>query len=160
MPLTSSSRRAALGMAAIGVAALGLSACGGGSAASAPSAPASSAPTTAAAPGASAPSTTMDMHMSMPATSAVPGPPAATSDVTITNFAFAPAAITVKVGTTVTWTNKDEEPHTVFSSAGGMKSPVLASNQSTYSFTFTTAGSYDYNCTIHPFMHGNVTVTP
>jgi amicyanin len=142
---------------AIGIAVLGLAACGGAGAS--PTATSDDPSIVAAASG--DPTTTMDMtmNMSMPASTAPAGPAVATTAVSINNFAFTPAAITVKVGATVTWTNNDEEPHTVFSSAAGMKSPVLASNQNTYSFTFTAPGTYEYNCTIHPFMHGTVTVT-
>jgi amicyanin len=141
----------------VGLAALGLAACAAGSAA--PAALGNDPSTVAAASG--DPTTTMDMpmDMGMPGSTAPAGPAVAATAVSINNFAFAPAAIKVKVGDTVTWTNNDEEPHTVFSSAGGMKSPVLASNQNTYSFTFATPGTYEYNCTIHPFMHGTVTVT-
>jgi plastocyanin len=85
--------------------------------------------------------------------------PVATSDITIDNFAFGPAAITVKAGTTVTWTNKDEEPHAVVASLDGIRSQVLAGNALTYSHVFRTAGTYPYNCSIHPFMHGTVVVT-
>jgi amicyanin len=78
--------------------------------------------------------------------------------VSITNFAFDPATLTVPVGATVTWTNRDEEPHTVVANDGSFHSPGLGTN-STYSFTFPTAGSFDYICSIHPFMHGTVVVT-
>ena len=85
--------------------------------------------------------------------------PVATSTVTIDNFAFAPAAITVKAGTTVTWTNKDEEPHSVVSADEPMRSPTLAGQNTTFSHTFARPGRYAYNCGIHPFMHGTVEVT-
>ena len=91
---------------------------------------------------------------------AAPATPAvATSAVTINNFAFTPPVITVKAGTSVSWTNNDEEAHTVFSGAAGMKSPVLDPGGTQYSFSFATPGTYNYNCTIHPFMHGTVVVT-
>jgi plastocyanin len=70
-----------------------------------------------------------------------------------------PAIITVKVGTAVTWTNMDEEPHTVVDGAQGIKSPVMGNQGSTYTHVFTAAGTYSYNCSIHPFMHGMVVVT-
>jgi amicyanin len=152
-PLTPSPARGATAVIAIGVCAVALTACGGRSGAS--TSAGSDQPRIAATSG--GPTTTMDMPM--PTSTAPSEPAAATNAVSITNFAFSPAAITVKVGTAVTWTNQDEEPHTVFSDAGGMKSPVLASNQNTFTFTFTKPGTYSYNCTIHPFMHGNVTVT-
>jgi plastocyanin len=83
---------------------------------------------------------------------------AAANPVSITNFAFAPATLTVPVGGTVTWTNRDEEPHTVVAGDGSFHSPGLGTNAS-YSYTFPTAGSFDYVCSIHPFMHGTVVVT-
>ncbi|MGF6885579.1 amicyanin [Nocardia sp. GAS34] len=97
----------------------------------------------------------------------MPGMPTATTAsapvrgtaVAIQNFAFAPATLSVKVGTTVTWTNRDEEPHTVSAQNGSFHSPGMGTG-ATYSFTFTHAGSVDYVCTIHPFMHGTVVVTP
>jgi amicyanin len=88
-----------------------------------------------------------------------PAPPVGGTAVNITNFAFAPANLTVKVGDTVTWTNHDEEPHTVVANDGSFHSPGLDAN-GTYSFTFTKPGSFDYICSIHPFMHGTVVVNP
>ena len=161
--LSATRHRPGAGVMAVGLLAIGLAACGRGSAASAPAANDQPAVATGPASTASDPGTTMPMPMpssSAPAPSAPASPSVAASAVSIKNFAFDPQAITVKSGTTVTWTNKDEEPHTVFSSAAGLKSQVLASNQGTYAFTFTKPGTYDYNCTIHPFMHGSVTVTP
>jgi plastocyanin len=78
--------------------------------------------------------------------------------VSIDNFAFAPATLTVRVGGTVTWTNRDEEPHTVVADDGSFRSPGMGS-QATYSHTFPTAGKFDYVCSIHPFMHATVVVT-
>jgi plastocyanin len=86
--------------------------------------------------------------------------PVAGNAVAIKNFAFAPEALTVKVGTTVTWTNQDSDAHTVTSqgSGGPLSSAALATGQS-YSYTFTKPGTYSYLCTIHPFMTATVTVT-
>jgi plastocyanin len=100
---------------------------------------------------------------SMPAapsgTASSAGPAAATGDqVTIDNFAFAPATLTVKAGSTVTWTNKDEEPHTVAASDGSFHSPGMGTG-ATFSHTFSTPGKFDYVCSIHPSMHGSVVVT-
>jgi len=78
--------------------------------------------------------------------------------VTISDFKFNPATLTVPVGTTVTWTNQDEEPHTVAAKDGSFHSPGLDTHGS-YSFTFTTPGSCDYVCSIHPFMTATVVVT-
>ncbi|CAN5639159.1 hypothetical protein BH09ACT7_BH09ACT7_25090 [soil metagenome] len=99
----------------------------------------------------------------MPAMTAPPTPadapaPQGGNAVDINNFAFAPASLTIPVGATVIWTNRDEEPHTVVAGDGSFHSPGLGTG-GTYSFTFTTAGSFDYVCSIHPFMHGTVVVT-
>jgi plastocyanin len=94
------------------------------------------------------------------ATASATGPPApvAGNSVSIDNFAFVPATLTVPAGSTVTWTNHDEEPHTVAASDGSFHSPGMGS-QGTYSHTFPTAGKFDYVCSIHPFMHATVVVT-
>jgi amicyanin len=100
------------------------------------------------------------MNMSAPA-GGTPAAPVAGNAVAIKNFAFAPAALTVKVGTTVTWTNQDTDAHTVTSqqgSGGPLASAALGTGQ-TYSYTFTKPGTYAYLCTIHPFMTATVTVT-
>jgi plastocyanin len=93
-------------------------------------------------------------------TSSATGSPAAVAgdQVTIDNFAFAPATLTVKVGGTVTWTNRDEEPHTVAATDGSFHSPGMGTG-ATFSHTFGTAGKFDYVCSIHPSMHGTVVVT-
>ncbi len=82
------------------------------------------------------------------------------STVTIENFAFSPANITVKVGTTVTWTNKDSATHTVTGTDGktGPDSGNLATGKS-FSFKYDTVGTYSYHCAIHSNMTGTVTVT-
>lgn len=84
----------------------------------------------------------------------------ATNSVAIQNFAFSPAMITVKKGTTVTWTNKDSTTHTVTES-DGQSGPASGdvTPGSTYSYTFNTAGTYQYHCSIHPEMIGTVVVT-
>ncbi|MBO0868654.1 MAG: cupredoxin family copper-binding protein [Micromonosporaceae bacterium] len=89
-----------------------------------------------------------------------PGTAAVAGDaVAIRNFAFSPATLTVKVGTTVTWTNQDTDAHTVTSQNGGpLKSAALDQGQS-YSYTFSTPGTYAYLCTIHPFMTATVKVS-
>jgi plastocyanin len=78
------------------------------------------------------------------------------AEVHIDNFTFAPAQLTVKVGTTVTWTNRDDIPHTVVS-AGKFRSKTMDTDGS-FSFTFTTAGEYKYFCSLHPHMTGMVKV--
>jgi plastocyanin len=77
--------------------------------------------------------------------------------VVMKNFDFAPMAITVPVGATVTWTNLDGEPHTVVSVDGTFRSSALDQND-TYSFTFKKAGTYKYLCSIHPKMMASITV--
>ena len=74
----------------------------------------------------------------------------------IDNFVFAPAQLTVKVGQTVTWTNRDDIPHTVVC-AGKFRSKTMDTD-GTFSFTFTTAGEYKYFCSLHPHMTGMVKV--
>ena len=83
--------------------------------------------------------------------------PAATAEVKIDNFSFGPAAITVSVGTTVTWINRDDIPHTVVSTDKAFKSKVLDTDEK-FSYTFTKAGEYPYFCSIHPKMTGKVVV--
>jgi plastocyanin len=84
--------------------------------------------------------------------------PVAGNAVSINNFAFVPATLTVAAGSTVTWTNQDEEPHTVAASDGSFHSPGMGS-QATYSHTFPAPGKFDYVCSIHPFMRASVVVT-
>jgi plastocyanin len=79
------------------------------------------------------------------------------AEVKIDNFSFGPAALTVPVGTTVTWTNRDDIPHTVVSTDGAFKSKVLDTDEK-FSFTFTKAGTYPYFCSIHPKMTAKVIV--
>ena len=74
----------------------------------------------------------------------------------IDNFTFEPAQLTIKVGTTVTWKNRDDIPHTVVS-AGKFRSKTLDTDDS-YSFTFTAAGDYSYFCSLHPHMTGTIKV--
>ena len=86
--------------------------------------------------------------------------PTASNSVAIENFAFSPANITVKKGTSVTWNNKDSTTHTATSTSGptSFDSGNLP-NGKTYSFTFNTVGTYQYRCSIHSNMTGTVTVT-
>lgn len=80
-----------------------------------------------------------------------------TMEVKIDNFSFAPAVLTVAVGTTVTWTNRDDIPHTVVSTERLFKSKVLDTDEK-FSFTFSKAGTYPYFCSMHPKMTGKVIV--
>ena len=78
---------------------------------------------------------------------------------TIDNFTFAPARLTVKTGTTVTWRNEDDIPHTVTASNRLFKSKALDTDDS-FSFTFAAPGTYEYFCSLHPRMTGTVVVEP
>ena len=81
----------------------------------------------------------------------------ASVDIKIGNFSFAPQEQTVAVGTTVTWTNRDDIPHTVVSTDGIFKSKVLDTDEK-FSYTFAKAGTFAYFCSIHPKMTGKIVV--
>jgi plastocyanin len=81
-----------------------------------------------------------------------------TMAVSIKNFAFNPPNTTVSAGTTVTWVNNDQVPHTVTANDGAFDSGTLQPGQS-YSFTFDKPGTYAYHCNIHPYMTATVTVS-
>ena len=78
-------------------------------------------------------------------------------EVKIDNFSFGPATVTVPVGTTVVWTNRDDIPHTVVSDDKIFKSKVLDTDEK-FSYTFTKPGNYPYFCSVHPKMTGKVVV--
>ena len=79
------------------------------------------------------------------------------AEVQIDQFTFAPHQVTVKAGTTVTWINDDDVPHTVASSTKLFKSKTL-DTKDRFSFTFTTPGTYEYFCSLHPHMTGAIVV--
>jgi plastocyanin len=79
--------------------------------------------------------------------------------VAIQNFAFQPANLQVKVGTTVTWTNQDTAPHTVTFRDSSLKSSGILRQGDTYRYTFTTTGTFAYYCDLHRYMTAQVTVT-
>ena len=85
------------------------------------------------------------------------GEPPNTIRIDVKDFMFAPTSMTVKAGATVTWTNMDQEPHTLKSSDGLFRSGALDTGDS-FSFTFDKPGTYQYVCTIHPRMVGTVVV--
>jgi plastocyanin len=87
---------------------------------------------------------------------ALAAPPAA-AQIEIKNFMFAPNAVTIKAGSTVTWSNKDDEPHTVVSDVGLFRSAAMDTDE-TFSFTFDKPGTYHFTCSIHPRMVGTITV--
>ena len=76
---------------------------------------------------------------------------------TIQNFAYQPANMQVRVGTTMTWTNQDNVPHSV-TFKNGMKDSGLLTQGQSFSYTFNTPGTYQYYCTVHPYMVATVTV--
>jgi plastocyanin len=79
------------------------------------------------------------------------------AEVKIDNFSFGPQSVTVPVGATVTWVNRDDIPHTVVSTDGVFKSKVRDTDEK-FSYTFTKAGTYPYFCSVHPKMTGQVIV--
>jgi plastocyanin len=152
-------RRLALSPAicALAVALLLLAACGGSGAGGAN--PYGGSPvggTAAASPSATSPAATAT---TAPAT----GPQQAVQiGGAFGNFKFEPATLTVPVGTTVTWTNTTGAPHTVTSDTGApaaFDSGAINTGGGTFSFTFTKAGTYNYHCSFHPYMHATIVVT-
>lgn len=93
------------------------------------------------------------MASACPSQAASPDP----DPIVIKGFMFSPTNITIKVGSKVTWTNQDEEPHIVASDNGTFRSAALDTDES-YSFKFDKPGTYHYVCTIHPRMIGTITV--
>jgi plastocyanin len=92
-----------------------------------------------------------------PSVTANDQPKVVNAEVKIDNFSFAPETLTVAVGATVTWTNRDDIPHTVVSTDGVFKSKVRDTDEK-FSYTFAKAGTYPYYCSIHPKMTGKVVV--
>src|SRR6266567_810544 len=82
---------------------------------------------------------------------------AADTTVKIDNFTFNPPRLVVKAGTTVTWDNADDIPHTVVASGKAFRSKTL-DTEDKYAFTFTTPGTYEYFCSLHPHMTGSIVV--
>ena len=80
-----------------------------------------------------------------------------TIQVSIDNFSFAPKQLTVKAGTTVVWTNKDDIPHTVTSDDKVFSSSLMDTNEK-FQYTFTKPGKFPYYCKVHPMMTGVVEV--
>jgi plastocyanin len=92
-----------------------------------------------------------------PAVAASPAPAPAGPIVRIDNFTFGPAALVVKPGTTVTWVNNDDIPHTVRAVDGSFHSKALDTSER-FSTTFTKPGEHAYFCSLHPHMTGKVIV--
>jgi plastocyanin len=115
--------------------------------------------------GATTSGTTSSTPTASPTTAPSPTASGAQATVTIggvSTYRFSPQTFTVKVGTTVTWTNNSQAPHTVTSDDGAPASfnGSLDSSGGTFSFTFAQAGTYNYHCSVHPYMTGTITVTP
>jgi plastocyanin len=85
---------------------------------------------------------------------------AAASAVSIDNFTFTPQTLTVKAGTTVTWTNKDDIPHGIASDNNAFRRSKALDTDDKFAFTFTTPGTYKYFCYVHPHMTGTIVVQP
>ena len=79
-------------------------------------------------------------------------------EVKIGNFVFEPQNLIVQVGTKVTWVNEDDLPHNVVSSARGVFKSKVMDTEEKYTFTFTTPGSFEYFCALHPHMKGTIVV--
>src|ERR1700688_382325 len=82
----------------------------------------------------------------------------AATAVSIDNFTFTPQTMTVKAGTTVTWTNKDDIPHGIAATNNTFTRSKALDTDDSYSFTFTTPGTYQYFCYVHPHMTGTIVV--
>jgi len=80
-----------------------------------------------------------------------------TAKIAVKDFMFNPTPLTVRAGSTVTWTNMDDEPHTVVSDTGAFKSGGMDTNES-FSYKFDKPGTYHFTCSIHPRMVGTVVV--
>jgi plastocyanin len=88
-----------------------------------------------------------------PSTAAIPEP----IRIVAKDFMFAPNSLTVKAGSTVTWANMDDEPHSVVSDTGMFRSGAMDTNES-FSFKFDKPGTYHFTCSIHPRMVGTIVV--
>lgn len=79
------------------------------------------------------------------------------NEVTIDNFTFTPTILTINSGATVTWTNKDDVPHTIASDDKIFKSKALDTDEK-FAYTFTKPGEYPYFCSLHPKMTAKIIV--
>ena len=84
---------------------------------------------------------------------------AADAEIKIVNFTFDPPILTMKAGTTVSWVNNDDIPHLVSEKDGKFRSSALDTGDK-FSQTFSTAGTVEYFCAIHPHMTGKIVVEP
>ena len=144
----------AVALLALLAGALAATACGGGSKAKAT--PAATSPTVAPKATAQATQPAATAKATTQATQSAATPAVGATSVDIKDFQFNPAKVTIKVGGTVTWTNSGPSTHTVVGD-GGIDSGDLSKGKS-YSKTFDTAGTFNYHCSIHPSMTGQVIV--
>jgi len=79
------------------------------------------------------------------------------TEIKIDNFSFSPNTVTVPVGSTVRWTNRDDVPHNVVNEDKSVKSKTMDTDEN-FSYTFTKPGTYTYYCSIHPRMTGKIVV--
>jgi plastocyanin len=84
----------------------------------------------------------------------------AAAAISIVNFAFAPADLTIAAGTTVTWTNEDQDAHVIKSTNGVFVSSASLGKGDEFAISFPDSGTFPYLCAIHPTMTGTITVTP
>ncbi len=96
-------------------------------------------------------------HAAADQTPSSPAPAATPTVIIIKNFAFSPSSVTIPVGATVIWRNQDSAAHTVTSTSQGFDSGNLDSGAH-FTFTFLKAGTYDYVCSYHPNMAGQIVV--
>lgn len=83
--------------------------------------------------------------------------PTPSAVVKIDNFTFSPQVLTVAPGTTVTWDNEDDTPHTVVANDKSFRSKAMDTDER-YSMTFSKPGTYDYFCSLHPHMTAKIVV--
>jgi plastocyanin len=105
----------------------------------------------------SAAAATHDNHLPNPSASEPPAADATAGQVRIDNFTFTPQTLTIPVGSTVTWVNRDDVPHSVTSTEKRFNSGLLDTDEK-FSFTFPAAGEFPYFCGIHPHMQGTIIV--
>jgi plastocyanin len=132
------------------IAALLLAACGGGGTA------------TTTTPTATTPPTPTPTPTSLPSPTPTPKATVVTVKIVEVNgkYAFQPATLSIKMGTQVVWLNTSDAPHTVTSDTSGVfGSPSTLTQNQTFKFTFTSAGTFPYHCNIHPYMKATITVT-
>lgn len=87
-----------------------------------------------------------------------PTPSAGGASVSIQNFAFVPDTVTIKVGQSITWTNKDSAPHTATELNSGFDSGTINASGGTFTRTFGAAGTFTYHCLVHPMMKNAVVI--